>query len=143
MTAAAVDARKREPGLSVQKPTLRRPLDSLDTPTQRGRRLSWFGLLVALALPVTAYAGTDRPNPSSLMSHMAAAACSAARLDPGEAPFANCVRSLKQLSVSTITPMRRSQAACAALGLAPGSAPYATCVANVMATFDQARELGS
>ena len=95
MTAAAVDARKCEPGLSLQKTALRRPLNSFDASTQRGRRLSWFGLLVALTLPVAAWAGSDAQDASAAK---AAAACSAAGLDPSEVPFADCVRSLQKFS---------------------------------------------
>ena len=87
---AAVEARKGQPESPVQRAALRRPLNSLDTPTPRRRRLSWFALLVALALPLSAWAGSDTPNASAAK---AAAACSAAGLDPSEAPFADCVRS--------------------------------------------------
>ena len=97
-----------------------------------------FGPLVALALTLTACG-----YPPPVMSAMAAAACSAARLDPGEAPFTNCVRSLRQLSAPAVAPITRSQEACSALGLVAGTAPYSTCVANIMATFEQGRQLGS
>ena len=43
----------------------------------------------------------------------------------------------------TATPMQQAQATCLASGLAPGTADYAACVANLTATLDQARELGS
>ena len=51
------------------------------------------GLFVVLALPVNAWAGSDTANASAAK---ATAACSAAGLDPSEAPFADCVRSLQQ-----------------------------------------------
>ena len=54
----------------------------------------WLGLLVVLALPVNASASIDTQNAS------AAAACSSAGLDPSEAPFADCVRSLQQSSAA-------------------------------------------
>lgn len=94
---AAMRARKGQPGLPVQKGTLRGPLNCLDALTARRRRLAVFGLVVVLALPVNAWAGSDTANASAAK---AAAACSAAGLDPSEAPFADCVRSLQQSSAT-------------------------------------------
>ena len=41
------------------------------------------------------------------------------------------------------TPTRLAQEACTASGLVAGTAGYAACVANLTATLDRARELGS
>jgi hypothetical protein len=57
--------------------------------------VSRFAFLVVLALPLNACAGTDTANASAAK---AKAACAATGLDPSEAPFADCVRSLAQSS---------------------------------------------
>ena len=119
---------------SPRHPAARSPLTALTAVIFR------LGLLVVLALPVNASA--DCTNPP-MMGVMATAACSAARLAPGEAPFVNCVRSLQQLAVPTMPRLTRSEIACSALGLVAGTASYSACVANVMATLNQARQLGS
>ena len=52
-------------------------------------------MFVLLALPLNACAGTDTAKAGTAK---ATAACSATGLNPSEAPFAECVRSLQQSS---------------------------------------------
>ena len=76
---------------SPRHPAARSPLTAVTAVMFR------FGLFVVLALPLNAWAGSDTASASAAQ---ATAACSATGLDPSEAPFAYCVRSLQQSSAN-------------------------------------------
>jgi hypothetical protein len=87
------------------------------------------------------------------------AACAAMGLDPHEAPFFYCVRSLQNsaparpyamrtpTTLNDATPYRPSNGtaanACAAIGLDPATARYSYCVSDLQATIDQENNIGA
>ena len=81
------------------------------------------------------------------------AACAAMGLNPHEAPFDYCVRSLAASAPARprpgIAPVAisgepyRAEDACQAIGLDPSTARFSYCVGNLRATIDQSNNVGA
>jgi hypothetical protein len=88
-------------------------------------------------------------------------ACAALGLDPGQAPFQLCTRSLRaslpsQPASTTIAPTNAAattngvlpsraavQQACSIIGLSPATAQFDACVTNLQATLFRASQVGT
>lgn len=119
------------------------------------RRFSFVVAIAYCAAPLPAMA-----QPSHMARVRAEHACAGMGLNPGEAPFTQCVMSLETSVGATPAPsngeyvaqeesyhrgdqMTAIHRACAQMGLAPGSAQYQSCFGNLNMTIDDANRVGT
>ncbi|HXE17541.1 MAG TPA: hypothetical protein VN632_09945 [Stellaceae bacterium] len=77
------------------------------------------------------------------------AACAALGLNPHEAPYFGCIRSLeaslpaRPVAMAAAAPAGTIEGACAAIGIDPNTARFSYCVGNLRQTLDDANNIGA